>query len=519
MEPGVVYVAPPNHHVEIHGTRLVLSTAGTERSRPSVDRLLTTAAAAYGEQVIAVILSGTGFDGAAGARAVKLAGGTVLSQNPATARFRGMPQALAPTTVDLVADLERLGPLLRELVLGQRMPASVDEDAALLRFLEQLRDHVGLDFTQYKRPTIRRRLHQRMLATHTQTLDAYAVFVEAQPEERQRLINSFLINVTEFFRDPDLFTLLEQTVLPTLLARARQRSEPLRLWSAGCATGEEAYSLALLVAEALGDELDRQEVRLFATDIDAEAVAFARQARYPASAVAKVPARLLGRYFTREDGHYQLSKRVRAMIVFGQHDLAQGIPFPRIDLVLCRNVLIYFRPDLQERALALFAAALRDEGYLALGPAEVISAPLTKLFTPVKRGYKLYQRVGPPLSAPPAGRRIRGTRDEHPQPSPGSAPPLEGVPSLLLEPLLPSLAHEVLQAVPLGLVIVDRHYDVQFLNRAARPLLALRDLALGEDLIHCLQDPLAHELRDLIDQALQMPLSSRSMPKSRWPMS
>jgi two-component system CheB/CheR fusion protein len=158
---------------------------------------------------------------------------------------------------------------------------------------------------------------------------------------------------------------------------------------------------------------------------------------------------------------------VRTMIVFGQHDLAQGIPFPRIDLVLCRNVLIYFRPDLQERALALFAAALRDEGYLALGPAEVISTPLTKLFTPVKRGYKPYQRVGPPLSAPPAGRRIRGTRDEHPQPSPGSAPPLEGVPSLLLEPLLPSLAHEVLQAVPLGLVIVDRHYTPA--ARAPRP--------------------------------------------------
>lgn len=373
LEPGMVYVVPANQHAEIQQGIIMLSATGPERSKPSIDRLFTTAAEVYGERLMAVILSGTGSDGSAGARAVKQAGGMVLIQNPATASFPGMPLALAPTTVDLVAELEQIGPLLGELVSGQGVPASQDEPHTLARFLETIRDRSGLDFTRYKLPTIQRRLQRRMVATHAQTLEDYAAYLEAHPEETHQLTSSFLINVTEFFRDPALFTLLKQHVLPELIARAKQQGDALRLWSAGCATGEEAYSLALLVAETLGERLAELDVRIFATDVDAEAVAFARRAIYPAAALTHVPPPLLERYFLPEDGHYRVAKRVRGLMVFGQHDLGQSAPFRQIDLVLCRNVLIYFTPELQQRALELFAYALREEGYLALGKAETVA--------------------------------------------------------------------------------------------------------------------------------------------------
>jgi len=209
-----------------------------------------------------------------------------------------------------------------------------------------------------------------------------------------------LINVTEFFRDPALFSLLEQRVLPEVIAQAKQQGAALRLWSAGCATGEEPYTLALLVAEALGEHLSALDVRIFATDVDDEAVAFARRALYPAAALTHVPPMLLERYFLPEDGHYRVTKRVRSLMVFGQHDLGQSAPFRQIDLVLCRNVLIYFTPDLQRRALELFAYALREDGYLALGKAETVD-PLDAYFTVADGPHKLYQRHGERPILPP----------------------------------------------------------------------------------------------------------------------
>ena len=242
-------------------------------------------------------------------------------------------------------------------------------------------------------------------------------------------MSSFLIKVTGFFRDPDLYRAIRERVLPELLADARARGHELRLWSAGCATGEEAYSLAILVAEALGDELERFAVRVFATDLDAEAVAFARRGVYPAAALADVPPDLLERYFTEHDGEYTVRKRVRALTVFGQHDLGQRAPFPRIDLALCRNVLIYFTPDLQRRALQLFAFALREGGYLALGKAET-TTPLAEFFVVADARLKLYRRQGGsrwpsprPASATPRPRPDPRRPDHRPWPQRCACPP------------------------------------------------------------------------------------------------
>ncbi len=426
--PGNVYVVPADRDVEVIDHALHVQVDGTRRPKPSINLLFSSAAQAYGERLIAVILTGTGSDGALGARAVKLAGGVVLIENPATATFSSMPASLAPSTVDFVADLPQIGPLLADLVTGTYTPGVPDDAVSLHTFLEQVRQRSGIDFSTYKPPTILRRLHRRLVATGMPQLGDYLRYIDDHPEEYARLIADFLIKVTEFFRDPELFALLRGQVLPELVAQARTQGNALRIWSAGCATGEEAYSLAILVAEALGRELEHFSVRIFATDLDPEAVAFARRGIYPSTALARVPAELRARYFTTSEGAYEVAPQIRELVIFGQHDLGQRAPFPHIDLVLCRNVLIYFTTELQKRALQLFAFALRDDGYLALGSSETTS-PLAEYFVPAHAQLKLYRRQGMRVLIPMAGSKMLPPlrpsvlpRSSAPSPSSSSAP-------------------------------------------------------------------------------------------------
>ncbi|MDQ3655387.1 MAG: PAS domain S-box protein, partial [Chloroflexota bacterium] len=238
LEPGVVYVVPPHYDAIIDGTDVVLNDEG-QSPQPSIDRLFSSAAESIGEDVIAVVLSGTGSDGAAGARDVKYAGGTVIIQDPETAAYPGMPLSLAPSIVDIVANRDRIGELLNALVTGEFVVPEVSEHSHLQAFLGELREHSGIDFSTYKQPTIERRLQRRMAATGQPSIPEYIRYVHHNPAERQRLVSSFLIKVTEFFRDPELYTYLGQDLLPELIRDARARDAGLRVWSAGCATGEE----------------------------------------------------------------------------------------------------------------------------------------------------------------------------------------------------------------------------------------------------------------------------------------
>src|ERR671937_99277 len=297
LQNGVVFVVPVNRHVEITDHAISLRTRDGGRAMPSIDLLLTTAAPVFGENLIAVILTGAGSDGAAGARAVKEAGRMVVIQNPRTAQFAGMPAALAPPLVDVVADLETIGPLLHDLLIGADTPATPAENHTLKALLDHLQEASGIDFSQYKLPTIQRRLQRRMAATGMHRLADYVQYLQRHPEEYERLVSTFLIKVTEFFRDPELFAYRRDQALPEIVAAARGRDREIRLWSAGCATGEEAYSLATLLAEVLGEELERFTVRTFATDLDTAAVAYARRGIYPANALATLPRDLVERYF------------------------------------------------------------------------------------------------------------------------------------------------------------------------------------------------------------------------------
>jgi two-component system CheB/CheR fusion protein len=525
LEAGHVYVVPADRHVEISDGHLMLRTDRQSRPTPSINLLFKSAAQVYGEGLIAIILTGTGSDGAAGAMEVKNAGGTVVIQNPATSQYPSMPRSLPPGIVDFVVNIEDMGALLTDLMTSGADLKQPSEAKALQALLQHLFARSGLDFTSYKMTTLQRRLHRRMVATRTSTLAAYRRYLMRHPDEYPRLISSFLIKVTEFFRDPLLFAALREQIVPELVAAARQRASvqgsgwgELRLWSAGCATGEEAYSLAILIADLLGDDLDRFSVRIFATDLDGDAIAFARRGIYSASAIATLPPDLVARYFDRVDGEYVVQKRVRALVIFGEHDLAQRAPFPRIDLVLCRNVLIYFTLELQKRVLQLFAYSLRDNGYLVLGKAETTS-PLPEYFMAVQPSLKIYRRYGErlliassPLRVEPAPvSTVEQAPTDAPVPSRPLAPARSPVGSLrLLSPQekprirtsMESLGSLIFN-LPIGIVVVDRRYDVQTINRTAYDLLGIERSAIGEDLLHLADRVDTKALRQVIDMTLR----------------
>jgi two-component system, chemotaxis family, CheB/CheR fusion protein len=509
LHAGTIYVVPADRDVEVSDHYVAALAHSGRGSKPSIDHLLTSAAHRFGEGLVAVILTGTGSDGAAGAQAVKAYGGTVVVQNPETARFPGMPQAVASAAVDVVADLEAIGPLLVELLSGTYVVPTPHDQEELRPFLEQLREQTGLDFLAYKRPTIERRLRRRMTAVGVDTLGEYRHYLDRHPDELQRLVASFLIKVTDFFRDPDVFTYLREQVLPGLISEARERGE-LRLWSAGCATGEEAYSLAILVADILGDELETLSVRIFATDVAPDAVEFARRGLYPETALADISPEVVERHFTRSDGGYEVRKAIRGLVIFGEHDLGYRAPFPRIDLVLCRNVLIYFTPDLQRRALQRFAFALRRGGYLVLGKSETV-CPLADFFALEQPRLKIFRRVGNAMPIPSdqfvdaatvetiGPRTTRRAPVRHPVPirlqNSASSPVMER-------------ADYLLDALAVGVVTVDRNYDVLTINTAARQLLGLQTPAIGEDLIHGVVAELREPLRQILDTALRGETSS-----------
>ncbi len=504
MAAGSLYLGAAGQHLAIAGNEVVGSALADGHPVPSIDVLFASASESFGDRTVAVILSGMGTDGVAGVRAVKERGGTVVVQEPESAAFPALPSAIPAELIDYTATVEALAPLLANLTVGSR-DGEVTNPDVLNAFLNQLRGRTGIDFRQYKTPTIVRRLTRLMATSGSETLRDYLRHLAAHPEAYQRLVSTFLIKVTEFFRDPALFAQLRETILPELIANARKNRSELRLWSAGCATGEEAYSVAIALAELLGDEVETMPIRIFATDLDAEAIAFARRGIYPASALKEMAPELVAKYFLRIDDTYQIKKRIRNLTVFGEYDLGQRAPFPRIDLVLCRNVLIYFTKDLQQRTLQLFAFSLRPDGYLILGKSETAN-PLPRYFTTVQPALKIFQRQGERLLIPapaiadgkigrerPSPRRVATTLGSLRRSAGETAPPRWSLVDRLGAFLFESA---------FGVVVVDRNYDISTINQAARSMLGIHGQGIGEDLVHSANVP-SNEIKGALDAAFR----------------
>ncbi len=514
LQTGTIYVVPANRHVAITEGYVEVQTDHNKRPRPSVDRLLSTASEIFGERLIAVILTGSGSDGAAGAVDVKNAGGTVIVQDPQTARYPSMPLALPPTVVDFEVGIERIGSLLYDLLTGvEIIPSSEEKTENTLRaILEQVSHQASIDFHLYKTSTILRRIGRRMTVTHCRTMHDYLEYLKVNSTEIGELVKSFLINVTQFFRDQEAFAYLRGEILPKLIARARERNHTLRIWSAGCATGEEPYSLAMLLTDLLGVELPEWSIKIFATDLDEAAINFARRGLYSENLLKSVPSEYADRFFEKSDLGYRVSKSLRQMVIFGQQDLSSSAPFPRIDLVLCRNVLIYFTPELQDYVLNQFAFSLSPGGYLLLGKAETVR-PQQGSYELVNKHWKIYQCTGgalPTMKRPnPPNLNMsmltyegRAT-NRYTRGSPGkqhveqeTIPPLE----------IGQLRHFnelLLRFLPVGVVVINRSYHILTANGAARRMLGLRDLINEQDFLHTVRGIPYTQVRYAIDSVFR----------------
>lgn len=379
-KPNTIYITPPNSNCTYEDGLLRLTEPDSEISpKPSVDLLFQSLAEGCGDRAIAIVLSGTGSDGSRGVRAVHEAGGIVIAQDQVTAKYPSMPQASIKTdTVDLVMSPDELGETFRDILAAggdlepfKASPIHLDNISALVQLLFE---RTGVNFRHYKTATFRRRLERRISAVGMVHLDDYLGFIRDNPGEIDELYKDMLISVTSFFRDPEEFDDVS-TYIDQLVEEAGDRQ--IRVWIVGCATGEEAYSLAILLLEALGGpsaDVHRARLQIFATDLDEPAVAHARHGLYTHDAVAGLPVEYRDKYFEEETTGYRASKLIRDRIIFSVHDVASDPPFRNIDLVSCRNLLIYFETVLQAHVMNRFHYSLRDNGILFLGRTETTYA-------------------------------------------------------------------------------------------------------------------------------------------------
>lgn len=428
VAPDCVYVIPPNADLVLTGGVLRLTVPTSARGlRLPIDHFF--ASLAGHAPAAGVILSGMGTDGTIGLTAIKAHGGGTFVQEPATAKFSGMPDsAVAAGVADVVAPVAALpGRILDYLRSGPHgtpgATLAADGDETLDDVLGIVKERTGRDFTQYKQQTVGRRLKRRMDLHKIVETGAYARFLRENPHEVELLSKELLIGVTSFFRDPAAWDALKEWIAASVAARCAPR-QALRAWVAGCSTGEEAYSLAIVCREVL-DALapgPRPAIQIFATDLSTDAVERARTGRYPATIAADVPAERLERFFVKAEDDFQVSKSIRETVIFAPHDVTTDPPFSKLDVLICRNLLIYLTPSAQQQLLPRFHHGLRPGGVLLLGSAETIGAG-TSLFTPLDLKARLYQRLDSSIhtpavafhtvtpAQPPADRRPTATPD------------------------------------------------------------------------------------------------------------
>lgn len=438
-----VYVIPPNTSMTVVRGRIRIAPRSASNGPPMpVDDLLESLAKDQGANAIGVVLSGSGTDGAVGMQAIKGCGGITFAQDEGPARFSSMPHAaISLGCVDLA-----LPPLAiaEELVRVARHPylapdgfsatageSGQDEEDVLRRLFWQLRTTCNIDFSHYKRGTVERRLARRLAVHALDSVAAYLEVIESDPAEAHALCRDLLIRYTEFFRDPDAFTVLTDTVLPRLMQH-RDPATPLRIWVPGCATGEEVYSIAICVMEYMAGRSLNNTVQIFGTDISDEALETARSARYIENIARNVSAERLNRFFVKEGDHYRVAKAVRDCCTFARQNVACDPPFSRIDLVSCRNLLIYLDPSLQKRVMPALHFALQRDGVLMLGLSETVGA-YSELFTVIEsRRAKLFGKK-------PVPSRLSGALNPPVPVALAASTPVRRAPAEVPEPADPEL--------------------------------------------------------------------------------
>jgi two-component system CheB/CheR fusion protein len=379
LEPDRVYVIPPNASMSVSDGTLTLAAREEGRGRHlPVDHFFESLASHRGNKAIGVVLSGNASDGTLGLKAIKAAGGIAFAQDEGSAKFPGMPRsAISAGFVDFVLAPEEIATELARLGQAPYLRAGKDEETeahkgdGLNKIFKLLRTVTGVDFASYRQTTIQRRVQRRLTVRRVESLEEYLKDLEKHPDEVQALFHDILIHVTNFFREPESFTALAAQVFPELV-RNRAPDDPIRMWVPGCSTGEEAYSLAISLVEFLGDKADQVPIQVFGTDVSEQVIEAARRGVFDPGIEADVSPDRLRRFFTKSDRGYQICKRLRDLCVFARQNVIKDPPFSKIDLISCRNVLIYFEPALQKKLIPVFHYALKPRGYLLLGSAETV---------------------------------------------------------------------------------------------------------------------------------------------------
>jgi two-component system CheB/CheR fusion protein len=515
LEPDHVYVIPPARALGMEDGRLYLSDEGRVAGRNvAIDTFFRALAQAHRHKAAGVVLSGTGTDGSVGLTRIKELGGLTFAQAPEDAEHGGMPLAAIGTgMVDFVLPVDQMPDKLLQLAANaqaMRLPADAasglgarpaptrdDEqrdEAALAEIMGVLRQRTGHDFRHYKRPTVLRRLERRMQVTALPSLSAYRDHLLSHVEETPALLQDMLISVTNFFRDRTAFQALEQDVLPTLQSPSDGESG-LRAWVVGCASGEEAYSLAMLLHDERARRAQAAPFQVFATDIDQRALAVARTGVYPGSIVADVPAARLSQFFVPEHDHFRVVKSLRERVLFAQHNVLRDPPFSRVDIIVCRNLLIYLDRSAQAAVLETFRFALRPGGVLFLGSSE--SADVAgDLFVAVDKRHRIF-RLAP--AATPAPAPLRGARAA-PAPAPGPPPPPAATPVARRMAVADLHQRATLAGAPPS-VLIDAQHKILHLSSGMPRFLQVQDGAPSHNLIDNVDPRLRLELRTVLFRA------------------
>src|SRR5437763_701052 len=414
-KPNTVYVQPPNKCVIAKDDTLTL-VQREERLNVGIDHFFESLAEECGSRAIGIVLSGTGSDGTAGLRAIKAAGGLTFAQNQESAKFDAMPRsAIRAGFVDLVLtpreiarEIERVAnhPYIRRPLSDREEieKAAYRQANDLGRIFLSLKKQMGVDFSAYKESTLIRRIQRRMALHRIEKISQYARFLRDNKKEIEALFDDLLINVTRFFRDQALFRALKKRFLPALLKnKSKDRQPELRAWVPGCATGEEVYSLAICILETLGSSLSKMRIQIFGTDLSESVIEHARLGIYSSAIEKDVSSARLKRFFVKRDGTYQIHRNVRDICTFARQNITADPPFSRLDLISCRNVLIYLSPELHKRCIPQFHYALNPGGYLILGPAESVGL-YDELFKLVDKKNKIYAKFA--WTAPRPGNLI-----------------------------------------------------------------------------------------------------------------
>lgn len=496
-----VYIIPPRVYLSIKGGSLRLSVPRERHgARMPLDFFLCSLAEEYGERAVCAILSGTGADGSLGAKAVKEKGGLVIVQDPKEAAFDGMPRnAILTGAADFILPIAKIPDALRKYTSSAGLrgkqsdsAASPFDEAKLNEIIDLLRARTSHDFALYKPGTLLRRIARRMAIAGKPDNDRYIKTLREDPHELERLAKDLLIHVTSFFRDTSTFETLARTIIPELV-RHGTSDRPLRLWIPACSTGEETYSLVMLVLEEIAAAKLNIKLQVFASDVEETAVAFARNGLYPASIESEVSPARLARFFAMDGDGYRVVPELREAVIFTVQDILADAPFSRIDFVSCRNLLIYLRPDIQDKVLSLFHFALRPGGILLLGGAEKPGKAHT-YFEPISEGQAIYRHLGrsrPGQVAFPIGGdgiRARSLQAERHLASPRIS--------------LGDLSRKVLlEAFAPASVLVNRKYEGLYYSGAIDNYLKIAAGDANSDILQMAREGLRNKLRLAVQQS------------------